>query len=195
MDNFTHSIRRFATLAVAALAATAAFAGTFKDISNEDTPDGERWIQYTGTVANSDLKTYEKLLRGDETIVLVMSSGGGDFYAGIALGKMTRKYRDMVQILVDKAYSAAALWTLGDDDYDWLDDDAELGFHLPYIYAQNATAGTDQKIGYAMGRYLEDVMGRDEADTFMDVLGQIRDEHGKFAMLCFAPDKDPYIKE
>lgn len=195
MKNFTHSIRRLATLSVAALAATSALAGTFKDISNRETPDGERWIYYTGTVTQSDTKTYESLLKGDDMIVLVMDSGGGDFYAGIALGKLTRKYRDMVQILVSKAYSAAALWTVGDDDYDWLDEDAELGFHLPYQYAQNSTAGTNQKIGYEMGRYLETVMGREDAETLMEVLADIRDEHGKFAMLCFGPDKDPYIKD
>ncbi len=195
MNNNTQKIGRLATPIVATICAAASFAGTFRDIPSDETAAGERWISYTGEVEQKDVATYESLLKGEDQIILVINSPGGDFLTGIKLGKLTRNYRDEVTIYVDKAYSAAALWTIGDDNYDWLTEDAELGFHLPYIYGKDAKSGTEQNVGYIMGRYLEDVFGEDDATQFLAALGQIRDQYGKFAMLCFAPDKDPYIKK
>lgn len=195
MNNNTQKLRRFATLAIASLLTATSFAGTFRDISSDKTAKGERWISYTGEVEKKDVAVYESLLKGEDQVILVINSPGGDFESGVKLGKLTRKYRDEVTIYVDKAYSAAALWTIGDDNYDWLDEEAELGLHLPYIYGKEAGAGTDQTIGYIMGRYLEDVFGEDSAALLLSTLGTIRNEFGKFAMLCFAPGKDPYVKK
>lgn len=194
MNKLTKLRTTLAMLGLAVLGSVAN-AGTFKDISTPETPANEKWIAYEGQIVDADVPVYEKLLQREETIVLIMKSGGGSFAAGVRLGRLTMKYRDEVEIIVDKAYSAAALWTIGDDNYKFLDDKSELGFHLPYIYGSALDAGTEQQIGYICGRYLEDALGENTAMNLMQVMGEIRREYGKMALIVMSPTRKPFVKK
>lgn len=177
----------------AAMAPAVVSAGKFVDISNDKTPSGQTWIVYTGEVVPSDVRKYKALLRREDHIVLVIDSPGGSFYAGIELGRLTQENSDKVTIRFDKAYSAAALWALGDDEPDFLTDDSELGLHLPYVDGRLGE-GEAQKLGYEFGKYIDDVLGSG-ADKVMDALGEMRDKCGKTALLVFRKGKEPFIRE
>lgn len=195
MNKTVKNIRRIA-LALAAMAvACVSQAGTFKEVVSEKIPEGHKLYMYEGEIKDVDVPAYEKLIKQDEHITIVINSLGGNFIAGVDLGRMTMKYRDEVTLVVDKAYSAAATWALGDDDMAWLNEKSELGLHMPFLVGQDAGAGLDQNLGYIFGRYLEDVFGEETGPKILMRLGEIRSQYGKFAMLVMRNGKDPYVKK
>ncbi len=163
--------------------AAVAWAGTFTPIKQDANPNVDAYV-FSGQMVESDVQTYAAIIGRGRHAVIVIDSGGGNFLTGIAMGRLTMKYRDMVTLVVDKAYSAAALWALGDDSMAWLEETSELGFHLPYVYGQELPAGYEQVAGAMMQDYLRDVFGNgDTAIGFMARLAQLRKAEGKFALI------------
>lgn len=182
------------TVATAFVACTAS-AGTFSRIDKGDTAGTQLWL-YTGEVVAGDVPNLKKVLDEQDHVIIVIDSPGGEWLAGMEMGKETRKRRDEVTLVAKGAYSSAANWWMSDDDRRFLDKDSEVGLHLPYVNGKDIPEGQDQHVGYLMGRYFEKVLSsEDVADKLMSLLATVRSEHGKFGLYVIKGDGTWVIKD
>lgn len=163
------------TAAIAALLVVAplSHAGTFA-------PAGAGRYVYTGHIEQADVSRLKKLAEDGQRFEVVIESNGGDLMAGIALGDYTRTIDWQVTVTVRRALSAAALWTVGDRDWHYENDDAVVGWHLPW-YAdadggpKRQSASQYTMAAYWMGSYLDRVLGRAVAEPLMARMAVLRD--------------------
>ena len=154
-------MKRLLLFALAFVTSASALAGTFTEIRPGV------W-KYEGQIVKSDVGKWRDILADNHDFSLTIDSGGGSLAASIALGKLTRNNSERVQITVKDAYSGAALWAVGDDDYRFFDEDSFLAFHLPYYQDWYAPDKWDwMLVGYEIGCYLSRTIGGEKADALM----------------------------
>ena len=72
---------------------------------------------------------------------------------------------------------------MGDKGAQFLNDESEIGLHLPYMPKDPLTDGQAMFLGFKMGEYLNEVLPSEEiATNMMADLAEIRDSHPKTAM-------------
>jgi len=172
------------TAATAAIYALAIWsqAGEFTLVKT-DTDKKVKIYTYTGEIVKSDVDAYKELLKQTDHIVVGIESPGGNFLTGIELGRETMKSQGKVTLVVVHAYSAAGLWAMGDKGAQFLNDESEIGLHLPYMPKDPLTDGQAMFLGFKMGEYLNEVLPSEEiATNMMADLAEIRDSHPKTAM-------------
>lgn len=170
-------------------------AGTFKRIDKGDIKDNQIWL-YTGEVVAGDVPNLVKVLDEEDHVTIVIDSPGGEWVAGMDLGRETRKRRDEVTLIAKAAYSSAANWWMADDDRTFLDKDAEVGLHLPYANGKDIPEGQDQQVGYLMGSYYAKVLSsEDVAGQLMGLLADLRSKHGKFGLYVLKGDGSYQIRD
>ena len=187
--------RTLITLAIATLTmamATTAQAGTFTQLKVYD--NAEAWL-FEGEIVEGDAKAFANLLARDPHIILVIDSPGGSALEGFALGRLTMKYRDEVTLVAQRAYSAAGMWWLGDDEPQFLDDKSEVGWHLSYLFGERMDESSAQLLGHLTGKYLSDALDEDTAEALMIDLATIQAEYGKFALRTLRKDGKLRIKK
>lgn len=202
MTNTMKMMSRWMTAAAAMLSVAAAQAGTFTEIQHDKAKNIKAYA-YTGTIEMKDVETYKHILSQPEYAMIFVNSPGGQWVAGLELGYLTLKHRGDVTIVVDKAYSAAGMWAMADDDQTWVDEKSELGLHLPYVNKLQASADNFSiseedwmTVGHKMGKFFEHCLGdEDLAEGMMDKLSSIRASYGKQAMWMFNGAGKDWVKK
>lgn len=137
---------------------------------------------YTGDVEEGDADALIKLGRG---ITVAINSKGGDYQEGLKLGRTTRAQRDHV-VVVD-AGSAAALWTIGDPHFTYLDETSTLWFHIPFIYPYGTR---EPELWMVQGIELQEYMAwglgcsMAKARWYMSEMHHLREAFGIMAYVC-----------
>ena len=155
---------------ILALLPSFAFGGEFKKIR-----DG--LYEFSGPMYMSDVAEFKRIAGKETQFELVIDSPGGSLDAGIQLADFTKSISNKVRITAKECYSAAALWTVADDDWRWCDDKSFVAFHLPWYPAHTPTEADWMYCGYLIGSCLDRMLGHAVTDPLMFRLALIRDKH------------------
>lgn len=178
---------RIGLAATIALAATLAHGGDFK-LTSTDAKTGAREYHYTGEIVPSDVSKFETILAKTGHVTVTVDSPGGSFVAGLQLGYLAEANSKKLTIVIGQAFSAAAVWALGDDEPQWRDNESALAMHLPFVTDRTGIDSEDDMIvGYMLNEYLEDVVGETAADRLMEGMYAVRKEHGTQGFLVMLP--------
>lgn len=159
-----------------------AFAGTFEKIDftaeqQKSLPKNSIYYSFTGSVEKSDEEVFKKLSKKHlKNLYLVIESNGGDFITGMLLGYEVLLNEN--HIIVDRAFSAAGMWALGDKKRVYLNDESELMLHLPYVLEADKQPELFMQLGCLTRDYLEEFFGLEEAKNLMSEMTKLRRENG-----------------
>ncbi len=182
----------FLTVVAFALGTTFASAGTFTRLDDIEKADA---YVFKGVIEKGDARKFERLFDTEKHVIVVINSPGGNAMEGLELGRIAIRHQKDVTLVADRAYSAAGMWWLGDDDGTFLRDESEVGWHLPYMRNKRMPEGVAQLIGYEFGKYLTEAVGTKAADAFMNDLAEIQDRYGKNALRTYRKDKQMRIRK
>lgn len=130
-----------ATAIVLSLASPAVAAVVYDDVTKSMT--------ITGRTTNHQATKAYRIMKDNDVLIVTISGEGGDFYAGLRLGRLIDAEGSTVIIPAGKrAVSAAAFAALGADK---LIVDGELWFHTPYL-TQVPTGATVLETAQMFGR-------------------------------------------
>lgn len=137
---------------------------------------------YTGDIDTADVALLAAL-PNDHEVTVVVNSKGGEYVAGLDLGRLTKLRH--VHIVVDFAASAAGLWALGDPHVAYLPAGLGVWLHLPFIYGLSEDPETWMMDGVVLESYIMDMLGykRERADAMLIELTYLRSTFGHSAYL------------
>lgn len=116
--------RIITTLGLLTLLATPVVAAVVYD-------DTTKNLTITGKTSNNQASAVYRFMRDNDVLTVTISGDGGDYYAGLRLGRLIDLEGSTVIIPAGKrAVSAAAFAALGADR---VIVDGELWFHVPYL--------------------------------------------------------------
>ena len=165
------------------------FAGTFEKLDftaqeQKSLPKNSIYYSYTGKVEASDKDVFEKLSKAHtKNLYVVIDSSGGEFITGLLMGYITAINEN--HIIVEKAYSSAGMWALGDKKRQFLNDESEIILHLPYTDKPEERPEVFMQLGCLTRDYLEEFFGLEEAKNLMSKMNSLRKEHGINAGIVF----------
>jgi hypothetical protein len=158
-------------------------AGTFEKMELEKKTDYV-WYQFTGTIEKSDLEVFKNLAeKHGNKLFMVITSAGGDFITGLSLGVVTIDKK--VNVCVNKAYSAAGIWALGDKTRVYLDEKSELGIHLPYSVKPESKPELWMNLGCIYRDYLEIIFDLTIARDLMREMTDLRANYATDSMIVY----------
>ncbi len=93
--------------------------------------DVTKVLSITGRTTNNQATAVYRIMKENDVTTVTISGNGGDYYAGLRLGRLIRNEGSVVVIPAGKmAVSAAAFAALGADK---IIVDGALWFHVPYL--------------------------------------------------------------
>lgn len=116
--------------------------------------DATKNLVVTGQTTNFQASKIYRIMKDNDVITVTISGNGGDYYAGLRIGRLIKNEGSVVIIPAGKrAVSAAAFAALGGSR---VVVDGELWFHTPYLNAVPTTA-TILEITQMFGRAYVDM--------------------------------------
>lgn len=136
------------------IAATIVLALATPAIADVTYNDATKSMTITGQTSNNQVKQVYLIMREHDVLTVAISGQGGDYYAGLSLGKLIDKEGSTVIIPAgEAAVSAAAFAALGANK---IIVDGELWFHVPF-FTQVPTGVTILEITQMFGRAYVDM--------------------------------------
>ncbi|HLX53537.1 MAG TPA: hypothetical protein VKR58_06335 [Aquella sp.] len=152
---------------------------------------------YAGIVEPLDLNSLIKLHElNKRKLEITITSPGGVYQTGLDLGLYTKA--NGIRIIVDKAFSAAGLWALGDRHVKFLSTDSIILLHLPYIMSEDYSTNQPElwmNEGYELGLYFTDIVGWNKSKTraVLTKLTELREEYGIHSGIAIKGNNKMYI--
>jgi hypothetical protein len=116
--------------------------------------DATKNLVVTGQTTNFQASKIYRIMKDNDVITVTISGDGGDYYAGLRIGRLIKNEGSAVIIPAGKrAVSAAAFAALGGSK---VIVDGELWFHTPYLRSVPTTA-TILEISQMFGRAYVDM--------------------------------------